>query len=736
MAQDDTKLDAMEDLAALRAAGRTETQPDAPAIEPDDAFRSEARLGMPEGEGGDPEPSDNPFFRPWTTPFGIAPFAEITAAHIMPAFERGMAEHAAEIAAIVADPAPADFDNTIKPLERAGKLLSRVNRVFWNLTGADTNPALQAIERAISPQLARHYQAISLDPGLFARVEAVDRTRASAGFDAEQSRVLDLTVKDFVRSGARLDAPGKQRLSAITERLAVLGTAFSQNVLADERDYELPLVGDADLDGLPGSVRDATAQAAAERGRPGERVVTLSRSLVGPFLQFSSRRDLREKAYSAWIRRGENGGVHDNRAIVAETVKLRAERAALLGYPTFAHFKLDDTMAKTPEAARGLLDEVWAKARARAELEAADLRASIAAEGGTFDLAGHDWRYYSEKVRRERFDVDDAEVRNYFALDNVIAAAFDTAHRLFGLTFTERHDVPVYHPEVRVVEVTDAQNQPVALFLADYFARPSKRSGAWNSSFREQERMDEDVRPIVVNVMNFAKGREGEPDLLTLDDARTLFHEFGHALHAMLSDVTYGSISGTSVPRDFVEFPSQLYEHWIMHPTVLQRFARHAVTGEPIPDALIERLRQARNFNQGFGTVEYCASALVDLDLHSLGQEAASHIDAGAFERATLERIGMPGPIAMRHRVPHFAHVFSGDGYSAGYYSYLWSEVLDADGFGAFEEAGDIYDPATARKLKDYVYAAGGRRDPAEAYRLFRGRMPEVATLIEKRGLA
>lgn len=676
----------------------------------------------------------NPFLAPWTTPFGVAPFAEIAVGHYRPAFDQGMAEHLADIAAIVADPRPPDFANTIKPLEQAGRLLSRVNRVFWNLSSADTNPALQDIERAMSPLLARHYQAIAMDAGLFARLEALDRARHTLGLDEEQARVLDLTLEDFVRGGARLGPHDKARLGTIIERLATLGTAFGQNVLADERSYELPLDGDHDLEGLPQTVRDATAQAARERGRPGGHLLTLSRSVVVPFLQFSSRRDLREKAYGAWIRRGENGGESDNAAIVAEMVRLRAERAALLGFPSFAHYKLDDTMAKTPEAVRGLLDQVWTKARARAGVEEQDLRAFAASAGDNVDLAGHDWRFYAEKVRAARYDIDEAEVRVHFALDNIIAAAFDTAHRLFGLDFAERRDVPVYHPEVRAFDVT-RDGRHVALFLGDYFARPSKRSGAWNSGFRTQEAMDEEIRPIVVNVMNFAKGAEGEPTLLTIDDARTLFHEFGHALHSMLSAVTYPSIAGTSVSRDFVEFPSQLYEHWLMQPEVLKRFARHALTDAPIPDALIARIKAARNFNQGFATVEYCASAIVDLDFHALDPLEAAAVDPAAFERRALERIGMPAPIVMRHRTPHFAHVFSGDGYSAGYYSYLWSEVLDADGFGAFEEAGDIFDPVLAKRLHDYVYAAGSRRDPAEAYRLFRGRMPEVATLIEKRGL-
>lgn len=676
----------------------------------------------------------NPFLEPWTTPFGIAPFAAIRPEHVRPAFDRGMAEHDAAIAAIVADPAAPDFNNTIGPLERAGRLLSRTGRVFWILTGADTNPALQALERELAPLLARHHQAIATNQGLFDRIEALEARRGALALDDEQARVLDLTRQDFVRGGARLGAADKARLGAIVERLASLGTAFSQNVLADESGYELPLEGEADLAGLPEGVRQAAAQAAAGRGRPGGHAITLSRSLVVPFLQFSSRRDLREKAYTAWIRRGENGDAHDNGAIVAEMVRLRAERAALLGFPSFAAYKLDDTMAKTPGAVRELLEQVWAPARARAATEEQDLNAAVAAEGGNFALAGHDWRYYAEKVRRERFDLDDAQIRPYFALDNIIEASFDVATKLFGLCFAERSDLDLYHPDVRAFEVTRADGQHVALFLGDYFARPSKHSGAWNTSFRTQERMDEDIRPIVLNVMNFAKGGAGEPTLLNLDDARTLFHEFGHALHTMLSDVTYPSIAGTSVPRDFVEFPSQVYEHWLMRPEVLTRFARHAVTGEPIPPALIARLQAASNFNQGFATVEYCASAFVDLAAHELDGAAAAAMEPSRFERETLARIDMPGPIVMRHRTPHFTHVFSG-GYAAGYYSYLWSEVLDADGFGAFEEAGDVFDPILAKRLHDYIYSAGNRRDPAEAYRLFRGRMPKVETLLEKRGL-
>ena len=681
----------------------------------------------------DPE---NPLLGAWTAPFGVAPFALIEPDHFRAAFATGMEEHDADIAAIVSDSRDPDFETVIVPLERMGARLRRTNGVFWNLAGAHTSDALQAVEREIAPLLARHYQTISSNAELFGKVRQVWEARDELPLDDEQQRVLDLTYKGFVRDGALLPPDKKERLGVIIERLAVLGTQFSQNVLADEKSYALALDGEDDLAGLPPALVDAAAQAAVERNMTGH-VVTLSRSLVVPFLQYSSRRDLREEVFAAWIRRGENGGTTDNTAIVSETVRLRAERAALLGFDTFADYKLEPMMARTPEAVRDLLDRVWAKALVRAGEETEALTNAIRAEGGDFHPAAHDWRYYAEKVRKTTFDIDDAEIKPFLALDNIIAAAFDTAHRLFGLTFTERADVGTYHPDVRVFEVTDRNDRHVALFLGDYFARPSKRSGAWNSSFRSQEHMDaEDIRPIVVNVMNFAKGGEDEPNLVSIDDARTLFHEFGHALHTMMSDVTYPSIAGTSVPRDFVEFPSQLYEHWFMREEVLRKFARHASTGEPMPDDLIERIRAARNFNQGFATVEYCASALVDLDFHLLhADEVTEHFDPIAFERRVLDRIGMPDAIVMRHRTPHFAHVFSGDGYSAGYYSYLWSEVLDADGFGAFEEAGDVFDPEVAERLRRFVLAAGDTREPAEAYQLFRGRMPSVDTLLEKRGL-
>ncbi|NNM71056.1 M3 family metallopeptidase [Enterovirga aerilata] len=675
---------------------------------------------------------DNVLIGPWATPFGAPPFDLIDRASFRDAFDHAIAEDRREVDLITNDPAEPSFENTIVALERSGRLLNRVSATFFNLTGADTDDTLKAIERDIAPVLAKHNSSIYLNDALFRRIDLLKGRRDELGLGEEEVRLLDKWHKLFVRQGAGRPAEVRARLAEIGERLAVLGTRFGQNVLADEQAYTLRLETEEDLAGLPDFMVAAAREAAAERGLDGH-VITLSRSSIEPFLQYCARRDLREKAFRAWIARGEGGGETDNRAIIAEMVELRAERARLLGYASFAHFRLDDTMAGTPERALELLRSVWGPARALALREAADLQKLADAEGGGFRIAPWDWRYYAERLRKERFALDAEGVKPYLQLDRVIEAAFDCAGRLFGLNFTERRDVPTYHPDVRAFEVTDREGRHVGLFLGDYFARPSKRSGAWMSAFRTQWKLDGEVRPIIVNVMNFSKSAGEEPALLSFDDARTLFHEFGHGLHGLLSDVTYPSLAGTAVPRDFVEFPSQLYEHWLEQPAVLRRYARHYRTGEPMPDSLIERVLASRQFNQGFATVEYTASALVDMELHLL--PSAHNLDVVAFERATLESLGMPEPIAMRHRTPHFGHVFSGEGYSAAYYSYLWSETLDADGFAAFEEAGDIFDPATAGRLRRYVYSAGDLRDPAEAYRAFRGRLPSPEALMRQRGL-
>ena len=674
----------------------------------------------------------NPLLATWSGEFELPPFAKIKAEHFRPAFDRALAEHRAEIAAIAQNGAEPSFENTIAALEKGGRELERVANVFFVLAGADTSDEIEAIEREVSPLLARHSNALYLNPALYSRIAALYERRDALGLNPEQARVLERYHTRFVRAGAALEKPAQERLAAINERLASLGTQFGQNVLADEKSFAM-ILDEEDLAGLPDFARAAARAAAEERGQPDKYAITLARSSVESFLQFSSRRDLREKAFQAWIRRGENGGPTDNRVLIAEMVASRGERAKLLGFATFSDYRLDDQMAKTPAAARALLDEVWGRARAKAAGERDALQALVTQEGGNFALAPHDWRYYTEKLRKAKYDLDEAEIKPYFQLDKMIEAAFETAGRLFGLSF-KPVNMPLYHPDARAWEVTDAQGRRVALFIGDYFARGSKHSGAWMTSLRDQERLSGDIRPIVLNVCNFSKPAAGETALLSFDDARTLFHEFGHALHGMLSNVTYPLLSGTAVPSDFVELPSQLYEHWLEVPEILQRYARHFRTGEPMPKALLDRLLATLTFNQGFDTVEYTACALVDLDLHSLAD--ASGLDVSDFERKDLERIAMPAEIVMRHRLPHFQHLFSGGGYAAGYYSYLWSEVLDADAFAAFEETGNAFDPVVAKRLRDYVYSAGNLRDPSEAYTSFRGRLPTVDALLKKRGLA
>jgi peptidyl-dipeptidase Dcp len=545
-------------------------------------------------------------------------------------------------------------------------------------------------------------------------------------------RLLERTYTRFHRAGAGLSEEAKTRMAEINERLAHLGTSFSHHLLGDEQDWVLEL-SEADCAGLSDSFVAAATAAAEERGMAGKTVMTLSRSFVEQFLKSSARRDLREKVYKAFIARGDNDNANDNKAIIGEILALREESAKLLGFPTFAAYRLEDSMAKTPEAVRGLLERVWKPARARALADRDELQALIAEDGGNFKLAPWDWRHYAERLRQRKADFDDDAIKPYLSLDRMIEAAFDCATRLFGITFTERRDIPVWHPDVRVWEVTDGSGTHKALFYGDYFARPSKRSGAWMTSLRDQQKLDGAVAPLVINVCNFAKGADGQPALLSPDDARTLFHEFGHGLHGMLSNVTYPSLSGTSVFTDFVELPSQLYEHWQERPEVLQRVARHYQTGEPLPKDLLERFLAARKFNQGFATVEFVSSALLDLEFHT--QPAAASRDVDAFEKAELARIGMPEEIALRHRPTQFGHIFSGDHYASGYYSYMWSEVMDADAFGAFEEAGNIFDPAIAKRLHDDIYSTGGSVDPEAAYVAFRGREPEPDALLRRRGL-
>jgi peptidyl-dipeptidase Dcp len=678
------------------------------------------------------EAQANPLLIPWQTPFETPPFAEIVPGHFLPAFEQAFADHSAEVAAITHDPAQPDFANTITALERSGRLLSKVASVFYDLVSAHSNPALLEIDKEVSLRMARHWNPIMMNAVLFGRVALLHDNRTTLGLAAEQMRLLERTYTRFHRSGAGLDEVAKKRMAEINERLAHLGTAFGHHLLGDEQDWFMEL-GEADRDGLSDSFVASAKAAADERGMPGKAIMTLSRSFVEPFLKSSTRRDLREKVFKAFTARGDNGNDNDNNAIIVEILALREESAKLLGFATFAAYRLEDSMAKTPEAVRGLLERVWKPARARALADRDALQALVAEEGGNFALAPWDWRYYAEKLRQVRANFDDAAIKPYLVLDHMIEAAFDCATRLFGVSFAERKDIPVWHPDVRVWEVKDSAGKHKALFYGDYFARPSKRSGAWMTSLRDQQKLDGAIAPLVINVCNFSKGADGEPSLLSPDDARTLFHEFGHGLHGMLSDVTYPSLSGTSVFTDFVELPSQLYEHWQEQPQVLRQFARHYQTGEPLPDDLLQRFLAARKFNQGFATVEFVSSALIDLEFHT--QPAAASRDVRAFERKELEKIGMPEEIALRHRPQQFGHIFSGDHYASGYYSYMWSEVMDADAFGAFEEAGDIFDPKVAKRLHDDIYSSGGSRDPEDAYIAFRGREPEPDALLRRRGL-
>ena len=679
----------------------------------------------------------NPLLSPWTGPYGLPPFAEVRAEQFPAAFAAAMRDHLAEIEALAASSEAPTFANTIAAFDRAGRLLERVSSLFYNLASSETSPALQAVQRDMAPLLAAHDSRVFTHAALFARIDALHEQRDHIGLDPEQRRVLERFHLDFVRAGAKLAPPEQARHAAIMERLAELTTRFGQNVLADESEFRLVLEDEADLAGLPSFVRDAARQAARERGIAEGAVITLSRSHIVPFLTFSERRDLREAAWRAWTSRGEHDGASDNRGVAAEILQLRLEQARLHGYPSYADFALSDTMARGQQAVTSLLAQVWRPARARAEDERAALAALALSRGDSGDIEPWDWRFYAEKVRQVRFDLDEAALKPYFPLERMVAAAFDCAARLFGLAFVARPEIAAYHADVRVYEVRNADGVAIGLFMHDNFARPTKRSGAWMSAYRMQSKNGGDgaapVLPIIVNNNNFAKGAPGAPTLLSFDDARTLFHEFGHGLHGLLSNVTYERVSGTNVLRDFVELPSQLFEHWLEEPEVLKRHARHHETGAPIPDALIERLHRARHFNQGYETVRYAASALVDMAVHA--RTSAEPLDVVAFERAELERLGLPAAVGVNHRLVHFQHLFSGSSYAAGYYVYLWAEVLDADGFDAFVEAGDPFDPAVARRLARFIYSSGNSIEPGEAYRAFRGRPAAPEPMLRQRGL-
>ena len=667
----------------------------------------------------------NPLLKEWGGPFKLAPFDEISDEDFEPAFEKALEAARAEVKAIAEKSEKPSFANTIEALEASGESLDKVLSVFFTVAGSDSNPKRQELQRAFSPKLAAYSSEVTGNKKLFDRIEALWQDRESLDLTDEQERLLMLTRRRFVRAGAALSGESDKRMREIMGRLAELGTQFTQNLLADESGWYMELDEHA-LENLPDFVVSAAREAGREKGLESP-VITLSRSLIVPFLQFSPRRDLRDKAFRAWEARGAMGGETDNREICAEILGLREERAQLLGYESFAAYKLETEMAKTPDRVRDLLMQVWEPAKAQAEKDAETLTEMMQADGINADLRIWDWRYYAEKRRQAEHDLDESEVKPYLSLDAMIDAAFGTANRLFGLEFKEL-DVPLYHPDCRAWEVT-RNDRHVAVFIGDYFARGSKRSGAWCSAMRGQAKIPQTQGPVVLNTCNFAKG---DPTLLSYDDARTLFHEFGHALHHLLSNVNYESISGTSVARDFVELPSQLYEHWLEVPEVLEKYARHYQTGEAMPPELLEKMLKAANFDQGFQTVEYVASAMVDLAFH----EGAAPDDVMAKQLETLDKMGMPKAITMRHATPQFAHVFAGDGYSSGYYSYMWSEVMDADAFASFEDAGGAFDEERAKALETHILSKGGSADPEALYTAFRGRMPGVEALLRGRGLA
>jgi peptidyl-dipeptidase Dcp len=680
-------------------------------------------------------PNANPLLAPWTAPFGLPPFEQIRPEHFAPALAEAMRQHLAELDAIAAQPGPPTFDDTVAAFDRAGALLYLVEAVLGNLTASETSPALQAVQREMAAPLAAHDMAVKMHRGLFARLDALHRQRATLGLTPEALRLLERLHQDAVRAGARFGVAEQQRYSAIMQELATLMTRFAQNVLADESSYQLVLADEADLAGLPGFVRAAARQAAQERGLPpGSHAITLNRSLVVPFLTFSERRDLREQAWRAWVGRGESGGATDNRALVRRILELRHQQAQAHGCASYADHALADTMAGDQRAVRELLTQVWARALPAAEREQQALTAMMRAHHVEGEPQAWDWRYWAEKVRQARYAIDEAELKPYFPLDNMVQALFDCAGRLFGVRFEARPEVKAYHPDVKAYEMFDAAGRSAGLFLHDNFARRTKRSGAWMSDFNYQSVNRGVAAPIIVNNNNFAKAAPGEPVLLSFDDARTLFHEFGHGLHGLLSQVTYHRLAGTQVLRDFVELPSQLFEHWLSQPEVLARHARHWQTGEPIPAALVERLQAAQRWGQGFDTVSYVGSALVDLALHAR-TEAEAPEDVSAFEREELERWGMPQAVGPRHRLVHFQHLFAGASYACGYYVYLWAEVLDADAFNAFEEVGNPFDAQVAARLHRHIYAVGDTVSPQQAYTDFRGRLPALAPLLSKRGL-
>lgn len=677
--------------------------------------------------------SENPFFSEWTTPFGAPPFDRIRVEHFKPAILEGIRRHKEEIKAIAENSEPPTFENTLEALDRSGLFLDRVEKVMENLLSAHTSDELQAVAQEVAPILSAHYDEIFLNPRLFDRIQKVYEQKDTLKLDSEQRQLLERFYRDFVRAGARLDEAKKARLKEINQELAVLELKFAENVLKETNAFTLVIDNPADVEGLPPNVVAAAAEAAKERGMTGRWVFTLHKPSLMPFLQYSPRRELREKIFKAYINRGNNGNDHDNKPLIARTIALRIEKARLLGYKTWADYVLEEKMARTPENVYKFLDRIWKPAVKKAREEAAELQKLIYTEGGNFKLEPWDWWYYAEKLRKQKYALDEEMLRPYFKLENVLDGVFLLASKLFGLQFEERKDVPVYHPDVRVFEVKEADGRHIGLLYTDYFPRASKGAGAWMNSLRDAYKVNgQRVAPLIINCGNFTKSTPEQPSLLSWEEVNTLFHEFGHALHGLLSECSYLRLTGTNVPSDFVELPSQIMENWVAEPEFLKLFAKHYQTGEPIPDELVVRIKNAQHFNQGFATTEYLAASYLDMDWHILTEPVKAE-DVMDFENRSLARIGLIPEIVVRYRSPYFSHIFAG-GYSAGYYSYIWAEVLDADAFEAFKEKG-LFDQQLALSYRKNILARGGSEDPMTLYVRFRGREPEVEPMLKRRGL-
>ncbi|HEX9972819.1 MAG TPA: M3 family metallopeptidase [bacterium] len=677
-------------------------------------------------------PVQNPFFTEWKTPFETPPFDKIKEDHYLPAFEEGMKQHQQEIQTIVGSTETPTFENTVVALDNSGALLTKISNVFDNMKSANTNDSLQSIAKGLAPILSKHQDDILLNEKLFQKIKAIYQQKTQLELNAEQNMLLEKYYKDFVRGGADLDEEKKAELRKINEELSVLSLQFGDNVLKEDNSFELVIEQEADLAGLPDNAKIAAAEAAKERGKDGKWMFTLHKPSLIPFLQYSELRDLREKMFKAYINRGDNNNEFDNKKILSKIVALRVRKANLLGYKSHADFVLEENMAKTPDAVYNLLNQLWAPAINMAKVEANEMQSMIADEGINFKLEPWDWWFYAEKVKKAKYDLDEEMLRPYFKLENVIDGVFMVANKLYGITFNERKDIPIYHPDVKVFEVKEADGTHIAILYADYFPRASKRGGAWMSEYRQQYKLNgKMITPVICNIGNFSKPTADTPSLLSYEEVATLFHEFGHALHGLLSNCSYQRLAGTNVARDFVELPSQIMENWASEPEVLKMYAKHFETGEPIPDDLIQKIKNSSKFNQGFTTVEYLAASFLDMDWHTLAE--SKEIDPIAFENQSMNKIGLIPEIVVRYCSPYFRHIFAG-GYSAGYYSYIWAEVLDADAFQAFKETS-LFDQKTAKAFRENILAKGGTEDPMALYKRFRGAEPKIDALLEKRGL-